>query len=50
MHVNKTKFERNSSQLSHVLYWENIAYNLKRSIDMGNLQLDILCQWSTMYA
>ena len=50
MHVNKTKFERNSSQLSNVLYWENIVYKLKRSIDMGNLQLDILCQWSTMYA
>ena len=34
MHVNKTKFERNSSLevFSHDLYWENKTYKLKGSI------------------
>ena len=34
MHVNKKKFERNSSLgvLSHDLYWENKTFKLKRSI------------------
>ena len=38
MHVNKGKFERNSSleyYRSHDLYWENKTYKRKRSIGTG---------------